>query len=324
MPHVRAFQKLGFECRAFNNRAGKIYSSQMLRRFMRVFPKLRIIKKITLDRTNQRLISLVKEYKPSLLFGIKAENIYPETIEEIKKTGAKTVLFFIDFMDNWDVIKKLAPAYDYFFSQDRVVLRRLWGELNLKNSFYMAHSAEPIADPFLSRINKYEISFIGQYGPSYPNREKYLLAIKEMGLNIWGTDSWKKTLLKDCFRGRSRGDQRFDIYSQSKIVVDINWNIMPVEGLSNRPFEVMGSGACFFIDLMREDIKRCYEEGKEFVAFRDENDLREKIKYHLEHEDEREKIARAGYAKTVAKHTYNDRIKLLFDVMKDPDRYLYK
>lgn len=325
MPHVRAFQALGFECLTFDNRSGKLYSSYFIRRVIRLIPPLKIIKKITLDQTNNKLLKLVKSYKPWLVFSVKAENIYPKTINKIKSMSVKTACFYIDLMDHWPVISQLAPAYDYFFNQDHVVLRRLWQELGLKNCFYMAHSAEPLPDPLTDRQNKYGVSFIGTHNnQTYPNREKYLNEIKDLDLNIWGTDGWKTSPLADCFRGRSYGDQRFDIYSHSKIVVDINWDILPAEGLSNRPFEVTGSGACFFVDLVREDIKRCYEESKEFVFFKDERDLREKVKYYLGHEKEREKIAQAGYNKTLTEHTYINRVKQLLDTIEYPEKYLYK
>lgn len=316
MPHVRAFEALGFECIFFDNRSGRIYSSPWLRKAMRVWPALRFIKKATLDHTNRRLISLVKSYQPAILFSVKAENIYPETINKIKKMGVTTACFYIDLMDHWPVISQLAPVYDLFFNQDRLVIERLCGELGLRNSFYMAHSAEPLMDPFTDRENRYAISFIGTHNnATYPNREKYLNEIGDLGLNIWGTDGWKTSPLAHCFRGRSLGDQRFDIYGHSKIVIDINWNIMPAEGLSNRPFEVTGSGACFFTDLVRADIKRCYAEGQEFVSFKDEKDLREKLQYYLAHEEEREKIAIAGYARTVRDHTFLVRVKQLLETM---------
>lgn len=316
MPHVRAFQSLGFECIFFDNRSGGLYSSPWLRRAMRVMPSLRFIKKATLDYTNRRLLSLVESYQPTILFSVKAENIYPQTILKIRQMGVTTACFYLDLMDHWPVISQLAPAYDLFFNQDRLVIERLQNELGLKNSFYMAHSAEPLPDPFTNRENRYAISFIGTHNNEiYPNREKYLKEIGDLELNIWGTDGWKTSPLAHIFRGRSYGDQRFDIYGHSKIVVDINWDIMPAEGLSNRPFEVTGSGACFFVDLVREDIKRCYEEGKEFISFKDEKDLRGKVQYYLVHQEERERIARAGYERTVREHTYLNRVRQFLEVM---------
>ncbi len=322
LPHVRAFEKLGYECETFDNRSGAIYSKNWLKRLMRIFPRLQVIKKTTLDSTNRRLISLVKEYKPWLVFSVKAENIYPETILEIRKMNIKTACFFIDLMDHWALIARLAPAYDYFFNQDHVVLRRLREELGLKNCFYMAHSAEPKSDPFTNRVDRYNISFIGQYNSEqYPNREKYLMAVRNSGLNIWGTEGWAKTPLAKLYQGRSIGDQRYDIYSHSKIVIDINWDVLPAEGLSNRPFEATGCGAMFMTDHVREDIKRAYVEGKEVVLFKDEHEMREKIEYYLEHGDEREKIARAGHQRTIKEHTYDHRVRQIMDTIENPEKY---
>jgi len=323
-PHVRAFQALGYEPILFSSRHGFVYNS-IFRKISRRVRPLIYLKNLQVYLINQGLIRLVKKHKPKILFAQKAETISPQTVEIIKGLGVITINFYNDLMGEWSVIRKVAPHYDYFFNQDHIVLRRLWDELGLKNCFYMAHSTEPLPDPFTARQNKYQVSFIGTYNNTlYPNREKYLTAIKDLGLNIWGTDNWSSTSLGDCFYGRSNGDERFDIYSKSKIVIDINWDNLPAEGLSNRPFEVTGCGALFMTDNVRADIYRAYEVGKEVVVFMDENDLRQKVKYYLEHEKERAEIAMAGYAKTAAKHTYVERVKQLLDTINNPERYLYK
>ena len=325
LPHVRAFQALGFESIAFENRVGMYYSSQALRRLIRIFPKLRILKDSAIRRTNRKLISLVKKYQPFLMFGIKAENIYPETVEEIKKMGVKTACFWIDYIDLWPVISKTAPVYDYYFSQCHVVLRRLWDELGLKNCFYMTHSAEPTPEDELVKNKKYNISFIGTRKPEYySDREKYLMNIKDLGLNIWGTEDWAKTSLSECYHGRSLGAQRYDIYSQSKIVVDVKRDSIPLDGLGNRPFEVAGCGTLFMTNCPHEDIERSYRDNKEVVSFKNVNELREKVIYYLSHEKEREDIASAGYNRTVAEHTYIHRVKQLLDTIERPEKYLYK
>ena len=51
-----------------------------------------------------------------------------------------------------------------------------------------------------------------------------------------------------------------------------------------------------------------FKNGEDLVWFEDENDLVEKVRYYLEHEDERKKIARKGYEKVRKFHTYNVRI----------------
>ncbi len=316
MPHVRALERMGYECITFDNRSSALYSNNWMRRLMRLLPSLRILKKWSLDTTNKRLLRLVSSFEPWLVLSVKAENIYPKTIQAIRERGVITACFFIDFMDHWELIQRLATSYEYFFSQDHVVLERLRRELGLTNVFYMAHSAEPLADPCSHREYRYDIAFIGQYNSQqYPNREKYLQAVSDLGLHIWGTEGWASTKLAPYYHGRSLGDQRFEIYGHSKIVLDINWDLMPVEGLSNRPFEVCGSGALFMTDHVRADITRTYTIDKEVILFKDENELREKVQYYLSHNEERERIARAGYDRTVRDHTYDQRMKQLISTI---------
>lgn len=323
-PFLRSFSRMGYECRVFDYRQGAVFTNETLRRMISRFPVLRFLKKWRVARTNQLLLQLVREYKPKYLFAQKGEHVYPKTIEEIKKMGVITLNFYNDLMNQWNAIVKIAPVYDYFFNQCHVVLRRLWNELCLKNCFYLAHSSEPILEDKLIKNKKYNISFIGTYNPKiYPNREKYLTAIKDLGLYIWGSEGWGSMPLKDSFHGRSYGDQRLDIYANSKMVIDINWEDFPAEGLSNRPFEVAGCGALFMTDETRADIRRAYAEGQEVILFKNENDLREKVQYYLEHDEEREKIAIAGYRRTVKDHTYDKRIEQMMDTLKNPEKYLY-
>lgn len=323
-PHARAFEKVGYKPILFNSRHGFVYNP-IFRKISRRVRPLRYLKNLQVYLINQHLIRLVKKHKPKLLFAQKAETISPQTIETIKNLGVVTINFYNDLMGEWQVISKIAPHYNYFFNQDHIVLKKLWYELGLKNCFYMNHSAEPLLDPFTNRQDKYPISFIGTYNKEvYPNREKYLEAIKDLGLHIWGNDEWQKTSLCDCFHGRAHGDERFDIYSKSKIVVDINWDNFLAEGLSNRPFEVAGCGALFMTDNVRADIYRAYEVGKEVIVFTDEGDLRQKVEYYLKNEKERDNIAKAGYIKTITKHTYTKRIEQLLDTIDNPEKYLYK
>jgi len=321
-PHVSAFEALGYECATFSSRNGFVYHP-WFRRLSRKISFLGSLKKFKVNLINKGLLDLVKRYKPQYVFVQKGETISPATINSIKGLRVVTVNFYNDF--EWSVISKIAPHYDYFFTQHQEILNRLWRELNLKNCFYMAHAAEPLRNPFINRENKYPVSFVGTYNPKiYPNREKYLLTIKDIGLNVWGNDDWVNTSLRECFHGRSHGDERFDIYRQSKIVIDINWEHVQSDGISVRPFEVTASGACLFADLVKQDIKSVYEEGKEFVSFSSGEELRKRVKYYLEHEREREEIARAGYNRTITEHTYAHRMKQLFDTMEHPDKYLYK
>ncbi|MDD5688010.1 MAG: glycosyltransferase [Elusimicrobia bacterium] len=52
-------------------------------------------------------------------------------------------------------------------------------------------------------------------------------------------------------------------------------------------------------------IENLFEVGKEIVIFRDKEELLEKVRYYLKHEEEREKIAKKGYERVINEEDYN-------------------
>ena len=83
------------------------------------------------------------------------------------------------------------------------------------------------------------------------------------------------------------------VYSAAKIAISIShFNIDRY--FSDRLLRAMGSG-CFTISHHYEGIELDFEVGKHLETFKDFNDLKEKIDYYLAHDDERNKIAFAGY-----------------------------
>jgi spore maturation protein CgeB len=97
-----------------------------------------------------------------------------------------------------------------------------------------------------------------------------------------------------------------------------SWNIRTIfrnkQQIKGRNFEVPGCGSLLLTDAVpRLDEYYCID--KEVVCFRSSKELTEKIRYYLSHDDEREAIAAAGYARTLKEHTYERRFIDIFDKM---------
>jgi spore maturation protein CgeB len=56
--------------------------------------------------------------------------------------------------------------------------------------------------------------------------------------------------------------------------------------------------------------------GKEIICYHNEHDLAEKIKYFTAHTTERDRIARAGYEKSLQSHTWQKRFTDFFNYLK--------
>ena len=56
----------------------------------------------------------------------------------------------------------------------------------------------------------------------------------------------------------------------------------------------------FMLSEYTPDLASLYEEGKEAEFFRSQEELVDKVRYYLQHESEREEIARAGHRRVLA------------------------
>ncbi len=78
-----------------------------------------------------------------------------------------------------------------------------------------------------------------------------------------------------------------------------------------RDFEVPMSGGFYMVEYM-EELEEFFDIGKEVVCYNGPDDLAEKIKYYLEHDNEREKIRKAGYERCLREHTWHKRFEMVF------------
>jgi len=67
---------------------------------------------------------------------------------------------------------------------------------------------------------------------------------------------------------------------------------------------------------MKENLPELFELDREVVAYTSPDDCVEKIRYLLDHENEREAIARAGQERTLKEHTYYHRMQELVDIVQ--------
>jgi spore maturation protein CgeB len=89
----------------------------------------------------------------------------------------------------------------------------------------------------------------------------------------------------------------------SKISLNTHIDVSPRSASNMRLFEATGVGSCLLTDW-RENIAKLFEPDVEVATYRSAAECIEKVDYLLQHEDERQAIARAGQRRTLREHTY--------------------
>lgn len=112
-------------------------------------------------------------------------------------------------------------------------------------------------------------------------------------------------------------DAMIRLYSQSKVSLgfstcgNTHLAAQRVTQVRLRDFEAPMSGAFYMVENM-EEIFEFFEPGKEIVCYEDKEDLADKLRYYLAHDEERERIRLAGHRRALAEHTWQQRFDRLF------------
>jgi hypothetical protein len=113
----------------------------------------------------------------------------------------------------------------------------------------------------------------------------------------------------------ANNDYRIDLgkmIARAKTVVCPDTPITP-RYWSNRVYVMCGFGG--FVLHPRCELVNHYKDGEEIVYYDSHDDLCDKIRYYLDHDEERDRIAHCGWKRTIKEHTYLHRCKKLMEIV---------
>lgn len=179
-------------------------------------------------------------------------------------------------------------------------------------SEYFNLGFEPRVLDRLQRGDRHDVVFVGGLSPRHAARTEWLEAIAgAVPLKWWGygvESLSRNSPLRQMHQGEAWGLDMYNIFYNSRIV--LNHHIDEAEDNANnmRLYEATGTGAMLLTDT-KKNLADLFLPGREVVAYADGADCAEKVRYFLEHEDERAAIALAGQQRTLSSHTYLRRME---------------
>lgn len=276
------------------------------------------------ETMNQKLLLRVKEWRPALtLFSLYTDQFDPLVIEKLREY-TKTLCFFHD--DTWRVeySRYWAPHFDYFSTPD------FYGELKyrgieLPNAIYFPFGCNEQIFRKLDVTKKFDVSFVGGW---HPYREWLISRIRKAGIDIevagyrWPSGEIDQEGMVRIFNesrinlnlsNSESWDVRYLVSSPKALIRRVR-SKKTVEQLKARPFEINGCGA-FQLSYYVEGLEHCYDINCEIGVYTDPDDLIEKIRFYLAHEELRESIALLGLKRTLEEHTFAKRFQNVFQRM---------
>jgi spore maturation protein CgeB len=108
--------------------------------------------------------------------------------------------------------------------------------------------------------------------------------------------------------------KRAALYYRTRIGINMHFSTRPTETGNMRMYEVPAHGMMLLCDKAgRNAHEQIFEPGKEAVFYDSMDDALEKIEYFLQHDEERERIARAGFARVHRDYDGELNLKRLLD-----------
>jgi len=249
------------------------------------------------------LLNLVKTEKPDyMLWPMSFYEIHEETLSAIREEGTRIVAWFFDDPVRFDDLSRWCiPYIDFAMTNDLGSVAK-YTDLGIP-CFPCVFACNPDVYVRLNLQPEYDVSFVGK---RISNRVQILdyLANHRVNLRVFGEGLGKHLAFEDVIR----------LFNVSKINLNLSSSYASpeIKQIKGRVFEVTTCRG-FLLSEYAPGLETLFEIDKEIVCFETPGECVEKIRYYLDHDDEREAIAQAGYIRAHRDHTWRTRLTRVFD-----------
>ena len=256
----------------------------------------------------------IKHYEPDILLNQAMNDVSSRFLKKMKPyvrliTGQIASPLPQENFRYYDLIISSLPNYVNFFHKMGIPSEQI------------RHAFEPRV---LGKIKynekaKFTLSFVGSLTSDHVARIRFLEYLcQRLPVKVWGRgveNLPRESPIHQHYIGQAWGIDMYRILHKSKITLNYHTNIAGPYANNIRLFEATGVGTLLITDW-KVNLQDMFEPNKEVVSYRSPEECVELIQYYLEHDDEREAIARAGQERTLREHTYYHRMKELVDIIQ--------
>lgn len=309
-----ALQRMGHESRVFRSPASLIVHN----RYVELATRAVLHNSGSATRLAERLMARkVVDWEPDLVIS-NDMNLWPQTVVELKKSGAPVVAWCPDALVNFARQFFYMAPYDVIFLKDPYVVRHA-GEFAALPVEYLPEACDPTVhrpvEPDADERARFDCDLI-HYGNAYPSKVRMFERILASGYDLkaygLGYPSWLRSPIESVWsREYLAGRTKAAAVRTAKISLN-TLHYGEIEGANARLFESAGCGAFQLVEW-RRSMDELFEHGKEVVYYQSFSELKKLIDHWLEREDERRAVGDAASRRAHADHTYEHRLERLLE-----------
>lgn len=274
--------------------------------FFTNFIPVRIKNLLGLNQNHKKIVSeQIKFYKPDVVY---IHDVTYFTENELQRIKNQTKLLVGQIAYPKPLNQNILKSYDLLISSLPNFIND-FRKMGIKTEYLKWCFEETILKTIGKRKRIYDVTYIGGLSQLHSKGNRILDKIsKQVDIHIWG---YGRPNIKPAW-----GKKMYEIFSQSKIVINRHINLSKNYANNMRMYDATGMGALLITDD-KVNMEEFFDINQEVVTYKNADDLVNKIRYYLMHDKIREKIAKAGQLKTLKKHTYKLRMKELDKILRN-------
>lgn len=194
------------------------------------------------------------------------------------------------------------------------------GALSFAEVFYdlyrLADPPQPDDDPSVAEAKAREYfaaRLFYEAGLAIRQRDRFVICLVRMlgsQFHPYGA-GWEQLYGIPARPGPETEDQRIEHYRQTAVNIALGDGSFD-DGPNGHHFEITAAGG-FMLCYRQPGVEEVWRPGIECDTFRHEQELLEKIRYYLAHDQQRADIALAGQRRTLSEHLYSHRLPAILE-----------
>lgn len=277
-------------------------------------------------RLNAAILREAERFHPDIVWIEKGVWLRPSTLQGVRRLRSAPYLIHYSLDDQMNPANQSRyyragiPLYDLHVTTKSYNTVEL-GELGARRVWFMDNSYDPsrffpraAADGDREKLGA-EVGFVGYFEAARAASIQYL-AEHGVSVRVWGP-AWRDGFALASRHLRIEGRPLWGSdYGAHLSSTDINLCFLSKTNRdlqTTRSVEIPASGAFMLAERTPEHL-RLFEEGTEAAYFSSDDEMLEKVRYYLTHDDERRQIALGGRQRCVAgDYTYEGRFRSLIN-----------
>lgn len=257
---------------------------------------------------NAALLRQIREFRPTyLLWPTMMYEVLERTLEAVRELNTLVVGWFFDDEFRFEPYSRWwTPYLDFCLTNDpkAVVKYRQCGVPALH--FIIRSNPDVYRRLDLPLI--YDVTFVGT---NFGNRGAWMESLAAQGIRVNGFGlGWES--------GRLTVEEMVRVFNQSRINLCFTQAGAPnaAPQLKDRIFHVCMAGGFLLCERV-DGLDEFFQPDEEIVLFKDLDEAARKIRFYLAYEEERRRIAEAGWRRSQREHTQQGAFAQAFNLVRE-------